>query len=125
MRGSRKDFFFDKNFNFCMASVLFDTANITDWPSFHDQCYKIFGFPDFYGRNMNAWIDCFTYLADDDGMSRFVLEKDEQLFIHILNFKEFLCRLPEICSAFLECTAVVNQRYISCGEIPRLVLVLQ
>jgi RNAse (barnase) inhibitor barstar len=40
---------------------------ITDWPSFHDVFKQALGFPDFYGRNMNAWIDCLTYL--NDGMT--------------------------------------------------------
>ena len=33
---------------------------IVDWASFHDVFQHILGFPDFYGRNMNAWIDCMT-----------------------------------------------------------------
>lgn len=35
---------------------------ITDWDSFHDVFKRVFGFPDFYGRNMDAWIDCMTDL---------------------------------------------------------------
>jgi len=33
---------------------------ITDWASFHDVFMHTLGFPDFYGRNMDAWIDCMT-----------------------------------------------------------------
>ncbi len=35
--------------------VRIDTNRIVDWNSFHDVFAEAFGFPDFYGRNMNAW----------------------------------------------------------------------
>ena len=107
-----------------MASVNLDTTKITDWPTFHSLCKDVFGFPDFYGSNMNAWIDCLSYLSDSDQMTRFELESDEQLFITVLAFESFTKRLPELSSSLLECVAFVNLRYISCGEPPRLVLVL-
>ena len=37
--------------------VSVDCARIHDWNSFHDEFATVFGFPDFYGRNMNAWIE--------------------------------------------------------------------
>jgi hypothetical protein len=108
-----------------MAEATLDTAKIKDWPSFHAQSAEAFGFPDFYGHNLNAWIDCLTYLPEGDGMSRFVLGPGEQLFIKLLRFESFAKAQPEICLAFFECVASVNQRYISAGDIPRLVLVPQ
>jgi hypothetical protein len=106
-----------------MAEVTFDTEQIHDWEAFHTQSAKVFGFPDFYGRNMNAWIDCLTYLPEGDGMSQFTLAPSEQLFIRLTNFKIFSQGQTEICLALLECAAFVNQRYISAGDIPRLVVV--
>jgi RNAse (barnase) inhibitor barstar len=45
-------------------------SKITDWDSFHDLFAEVFGFPGFYGRNMNAWNDCMTYLAvPEEGMT--------------------------------------------------------
>lgn len=41
----------------CMATVRLPTERITDWESFHEVCREVFGFPDFYGMNMDAWID--------------------------------------------------------------------
>jgi len=40
--------------------VTVPVEKITDWPSFHDVFHETLGFPKFYGRNMNAWIDCMT-----------------------------------------------------------------
>lgn len=37
-----------------MAVVQLDTKLITDWASFHFVCKEAFGFPEFYGMNMDA-----------------------------------------------------------------------
>jgi barstar (barnase inhibitor) len=60
-----------------MAKVRIKTEAITDWQSFHESFKREMGFPDFYGMNMNAWIDCLTYLDEEDGMSRFHLRERE------------------------------------------------
>lgn len=91
-----------------MAHVKLDTKRISDWDSFHLVSKDAFGFPDFYGMNMNAWIDCLTYLREDDGMSRFQLAKDEMLHIEVSDTENFNSRLPEIFDAFVECSAFVN-----------------
>jgi Barstar (barnase inhibitor) len=108
-----------------MAEATIDTGKIHDWPSFHAQSAEAFGFPDFYGRNLNAWVDCLSYLSEGDGMTRFALGPDEQLFIKLLGAESFTKSQPEIWQAFSESVALVNQRYISAGAMPRLVLVPQ
>ncbi|CAD5374677.1 Barnase inhibitor [Rubrivivax sp. A210] len=108
-----------------MTHLTLPTQRISDWPSFHDECAKLFGFPEFYGRNMDAWIDCLTYLQDDDGMSTIKLTENEDLFIHVPQFTNFFSAATEVCTGLLECTAFVNQRYIEAGEKARIVLVLE
>jgi hypothetical protein len=107
-----------------MASVTLETNAIHDFESFHSHCAKVFGFPSFYGRNMNAWIDCLSYLPDGDGMSSFTLQDGEQLFVHVPEFEAFSRRAPEVSRALIECTAFVNRRYVEAHDMPRLVLVL-
>jgi RNAse (barnase) inhibitor barstar len=59
-----------------MVIVRIDTTKIRDWASFHEVFSEAFGFPDFYGRNMDAWIDCMTSLDDPAaGMSRIMPRK--------------------------------------------------
>jgi len=41
-----------------------DGSRIHDWASFHDEFNRTFAFPDFYGRNMDAWIDCMSSLDE-------------------------------------------------------------
>lgn len=103
-----------------MASVRLHTESITDWRSFHETCREAFGFPDFYGMNMNAWIDCLSYLDEDSGMTRFQLTAGEMLHIEVSSAQDFNSRLPEIFDALVECGAFVNQRYVEEGKAPAL-----
>ena len=100
-----------------METVRLDTTAIVDWTSFHRAFADLMGFPDFYGMNMNAWIDCMSSL-DESGMTRFVLRPQEQLTIEVTNTEEFARRVPEIFTALCECTAFVNQRYVHSADQP-------
>lgn len=105
-----------------MARVKLNTKQIEDWESFHLVCKSEFGFPDFYGTNMDAWIDCLSYLDEPDGMTRFTLGREELLHIEISDTEDFNYRLPEIFDALVECSAFVNRRYVSDGKPPVLSL---
>ncbi len=107
-----------------MASATLDTTTIVDWETFHAACREAFGFPDFYGRNMDAWIDCLTYLDEGDGMSRFTLAAGETLCIEVRDAESFGDRMPEQALALMTATAAVNQRYIEGGKPPMLMLLL-
>jgi len=106
-----------------MATVRLDASLIIDWNSFHTTCRETFGFPEFYGMNMNAWIDCLSYLDEGDGMSQFHLAPEETLNIEVAGTESFKSREPEIFDALVECTASVNQRYLDAGKSPLLALV--
>jgi hypothetical protein len=106
-----------------MATARLNTESITDWQSFHEICRETFGFPDFYGMNMDAWIDCMSYLDEDAGMTRFLLAEGEMLHIEITGTESFNRRLPEIFDALVECSAFVNQRYLNVGQPAMLSLI--
>jgi hypothetical protein len=106
------------------AAAQLNGDAITDWNTFHSECAVTFGFPDFYGRNLNAWIDCLTYVRDGDGMSRFVLKQEEVLRIELLHSQSLRERLPEIFAALSGCVRDVNKRSTDAGETPCLELVL-
>jgi len=104
-------------------TVKIDTARILDWNSFHDIFAEELGFPEFYGRNMDAWIDCMTSLdAPQDGLSRVHAPESGVLVLHLEGMREFAGRCPEIARAIEECSAFVNSRRIEVGEPPVLVL---
>ena len=106
-----------------MATARLNTEAITDWQSFHEACREAFGFPDFYGRNMNAWVDCLSYLDEGDGLSRFHLDEGEMLHIELPAAESFNARLPELFDALVACSAAVNRRYIESGKPPALSLI--
>jgi RNAse (barnase) inhibitor barstar len=108
-----------------MPAVRLDGREIIDWNAFHDACKRTFGFPEFYGRNMDAWIDCLSGLRDDDGMSSFVLGPDEVLQIEVLHSDTLRARAPAILSALEDCTEHVNELCAEQGEKPVLNLVFR
>ncbi|MEO6588279.1 MAG: barstar family protein [Pyrinomonadaceae bacterium] len=106
-----------------MTFVRINTEQITDWASFHSVCKEAFGFPDFYGNNMNAWIDCMSYLSEDVGMTKFKLAEDEMLHIETMETEDFKTRLPEIFDALIECSAFVNNRNAESKESAKVAFV--
>lgn len=108
-----------------MATVCLNGETITDWESFHIQCQNAFGFPDFYGRNMDAWVDCLSYLRDDEGMSKFRLKPNEFLQIEIAHAELLKQRLPDLLEELKFCIDGINERYQDYGEKPALALVLR
>ena len=95
-------------------------STIKDWDTFHDTFATTLGFPDFYGRNMNAWIACLTY--EDDGMSAFPVASGEVLTLRLQDCKEFRLRCPEIYEGLIDAAAFVNWRCIDIGDMSILTL---
>ncbi len=107
-----------------MSKIIeIDTAQIRGWDSFHDVFAELLGFPDFYGRNMDAWIDCMTSLDEpDDGMTTVHPSSGEILVMSLSDATDLASRCPDIYEALVECTAFVNYRKIEAGEPPVLAL---
>lgn len=97
---------------------------IMDWDSFHVIFKRNLGFPDFYGENMNAWIDCMTYLDNPQGMTTFAVGEGELGVLEITGVRAFRERCPEQYAALIECSAFVNYRRVEVGERPILALML-
>lgn len=100
-----------------MVIVTLDTRQITDWETFHNVFQTAFGFPDFYGRNMDAWIDCMTSLdAPEDGMTSIHVPEGHALTLQLEDVDHFARRCPEQYEAIIECAAFVNWRRIEQGQ---------
>lgn len=100
-----------------MVLIRLDTREITDWETFHDLFYNRFRFPGFYGRNMDAWIDCMSYLDEPGaGMTSVHVKPGEVLLLHLDHVDEFRRRFPEAYNAIIECSAFVNYRKIEVSE---------
>ena len=105
------------------VEVVVDASLITDWETCHDVFSETFGFPDWCGRNMNAWIDCMTSLdKPDDKLSRVHAPSGGILVLRIDNAKDFASRCPEQYAAIVECASFVNWRRRDCDEAPVIAL---
>lgn len=47
-----------------MQTFRIKGEKIKNWKSFHSEFKKEMNFPDYYGENMNAWVDCVDELTD-------------------------------------------------------------
>jgi len=92
------------------------------WDAFHDAFQTAFGFPSFYGRNMDAWIDCMFSLHEPaDGMTTVHGTVDDPVVLEVETAED----LPQdIHDALLESAAFVNWRNLQAGEPAVLVLAL-
>lgn len=105
--------------------VNIPTDRIHDWDSFHRVFQETLGFPEFYGRNLDAWIDCMTYVDDpDSGLSAITVAKGDVLILRVDHVDDLQRRCPEQYRALLECAAIVNRRRNKPGELPVLALML-
>ncbi|MGE3802657.1 MAG: barstar family protein [Candidatus Kapaibacterium sp.] len=107
-----------------MQTVKIETRLISDWKSFHDLFRNILGFPEFYGENMDAWVDCLTYIDEPVGMTSLTVARGELLLMEIVEASEFSKRCADQFQALIECTAFVNKRRVDIGGNPVLALLL-
>jgi hypothetical protein len=97
--------------------VPIDTRKIIDWNSFHEVFATTFGFIEGYGRNMDAWIDCMTWLDSDpeESLSKVTCQKGEVVVLQLEHAADFAFREPAIFEELLDCTAFANWRRIEKG----------
>jgi hypothetical protein len=103
--------------------VRIDLRRIVDRDSFHDVFAEAFGFPDFYGRNMDAWVDCLTSLdLPSDGMTKVHAPAGGVVTLQLDHADEFSRRCPGLYEDLIDCAAFVNWRRVERGHTPVLVL---
>lgn len=103
--------------------VKIPVDKIHDWDSFHTVFAETLGFPDFYGRNMNAWIDCMTSIdSPEDAMSKIHGNKEAGMILDLGVCTEFAKRCPQQYEAILDSVGFINYRRMEAGEEPALSL---
>ena len=88
-----------------MKSVRLDLNPVIGWDSFHTLFAGAFAFPDYYGRNLDAWIDCMEDFAVGSG----------DLRLDLRGMSDLRLRCPEIHGALHECAAFINYRSAEAG----------
>lgn len=105
------------------VEVELDGKHLVDEDAFHTEFARVFGFPDYYGRNMNAWIDCMSYLDEPkSGISSVTVEPGSTLRLKIHDHAYFKEKAPLLWSAFLDCTEFVNKRFCDAGTGTKIAL---
>ena len=95
-----------------MLKFKINGQRLRDWKSFHSEFKAELNFPEYYGENMDAWIDCVDELS----------EKPTLLIIE--NGKYLKENVPELLNAILECGAFINYRKIEIGKNPNLIIAI-
>lgn len=96
--------------------VRIDGGCITDFETFHDTFAKAFAFPEWYGRNWDAWIDLMTHFDEPEPMCGFSVSPGESVTVLIENAEAFRHQTPETYNTFIDCSAFVNWRRLKVGE---------
>ena len=101
--------------------VELDFSQITSALDFHEAASRVFGFPEFYGNNFHAFVDCLSSLhIPEDELTCQHLGKAKHLELRLINFNHDNEKLRH---DFLEAIGNVNRRYIKLDEAPALHLV--
>ncbi|MGF6275089.1 RNAse (barnase) inhibitor barstar [Massilia sp. UYP11] len=108
-----------------MAVAELNGAVITDEASFHRQSREAFGFPASYADSIDAWVDCMSYLRDDENMTKFRLKANEVLEIVITDADKMKAAAPDLLDELAYCVGGINERYEDYGEKPALELILR
>ncbi|PRD50869.1 barstar family protein [Phyllobacterium myrsinacearum] len=104
-------------------TIRIDCSNIFDAQSFHRVFAAAFGFPSFYGANMDAWIDCMTSLdAPDDGMTSVTVGKGGIVVLQLDAAAQMRTRCRRVYDDLLDCAGFVNWRRMQSGDPPILCL---
>ncbi|WP_072133290.1 barstar family protein [Winslowiella iniecta] len=105
-----------------MIKLSIDFSKVKTINDFHHEMNLLFGFPDFYGRNFHAFIDCLTSLRfPEDGMTNVHIEQDECILLEVMNINSVS---SDIRHDFFLSIQAINGRCISYGENASILLLL-
>jgi len=97
-----------------LRKLVLDLKNINDLSEFHEMMKKKFGFPDFYGANINALIDCLSLMRYPKAeMCKFILQPDEILLLETTGLYHTNDDILGLLIYTIEC---VNSREIERNE---------
>jgi RNAse (barnase) inhibitor barstar len=103
-----------------MIRVRVNAGRIRDWASFHRVFREAMGFPESYGDDMDAWIDCMSHPGV---LTRAPVGVGDVLVIEVAKSIGFRGRCPEQFAELVEAAAYVNLRCAEDGQPPSLALV--
>lgn len=101
--------------------VVIDFSIVNSLNEMHAVLAEVFGFPDFYGKNVNALIDCWSSLrSPEDEMTRITIAQDELVLLEVKG----MTHLDQIMmNHFITAVEGVNERFKEeLGQLPMILL---
>jgi len=98
--------------------IRIDARQLTDSAKLHAALNQAFGFPDTYGRNLDALIDCLTHLDHPKAALSRVQVLPGQVALLVLDHLEAKGKHERQVKALLDAVAFVNWRRFEGGEPP-------
>lgn len=100
--------------------ITVDFRQVRDLQQIHEILAEAFLFPDFYGKNGHALIDCWSSLRfPEEGMTGITLGQDEVLLLEVKG----VTRLGRLLMQFVAAVEAVNERAVKeMGQQPLIVL---
>jgi RNAse (barnase) inhibitor barstar len=108
-----------------VPTIRVETKRITDWASFHDVFAEALGFPDFYGRSLDAWRDCMSYPNEEDGLKSVVASPGDPVVIVLADARSFKERCPHQWAGIVEVVGSLNLERVENGKPPLLILAFE
>ncbi|MDX5631075.1 MULTISPECIES: barstar family protein [unclassified Brenneria] len=103
-------------------SITLNFSSIKTMDELYDELAFKFGFPDFFGRNIDAVIDCiFGIRYPDEGMTKINISENGYLSLNIKNFSGADEKVKEAIIFIIE---FVNYKYQFKGREPAILLCL-
>lgn len=102
-------------------AITIDLGVVHDWDTYHSLMKESFGFPDFYGRNGNAFIDCLSDIDDPEtGMCGVSVKRGGTFTVCLQGWRAFAADHGEIATALIEEIDFVNMRLKAQGDGTRI-----
>ena len=103
--------------------IRIDARRLTDTAGLHAALSEAFGFPPFYGNNLDALVDCLTRLDDPQaGLSRVQLFPGQVALVVIEHARETCTQTAAQVKALTDAAAFVNWRRLEQGQPPVIAL---
>lgn len=102
--------------------VLIDFYKVKTMDDFYDQLSDKLGFPDYFGRNGDALIDClFSLRYPQDEMTSIHVSSDEYLLLELRGFSSVEQKIKD---TLITCIEFVSKKCKEKGQSPSIVLLL-
>ena len=102
--------------------VVLDLSGVRNFDDFYKRISDLFGFPDFFGKNVHALIDClFNLRYPDSRMTGFNISDSEYLIVEVFGFSGLPQEIMETLAYAIE---FANFKLICKNQLPAMALLL-